>query len=185
MSDSNPDNRNNNNPPTWTPVPPPDGTSGKQPNEGQPQKRRSSLHSLLWVILVLAIGAIVGVISFLIIAPHLRLRGFFPGFPAPPSFTAEIFSFIAEHIILSTISIALLVSLVVVYGRIYKQTRANFALGIFIVLLALLFETILNYPILQLLTTGYSVNLASSILPELADIFTIVAYSVFLYLSLE
>jgi hypothetical protein len=176
MSDSNP---NNGNPQD---VPPPGGASPNQPNE-TPTNRRGRLQSLLWVILVLAIGATVGVVSFLVIAPHLRLRGFFP--PAPSSFIMEIFSLIAEHIILSTISIALLVSLVIIYGRIYKQTKANFALGIFIVLLALLFETFLNYPILQLLTTGYPVNLFSSPLPTLADIFTIVAYSVFLYLSLE
>jgi hypothetical protein len=179
MSDSNPDNSNNNSNPQA--VPP---ASDNQPNEIQPHRRRS-LQSLLWVILVLATGAIVGVVSFLLIAPHLSLRGFFPGFPPSSGYIMDIFSFIAEHIILSTISIALLVSLVIVYGKIYRQTRANFALGIFIVLLALMFETILNYPILQLLTTGYSVNLASSPLPTLADTFTIVAYSVFLYLSLE
>lgn len=179
MSNSNPNN--NNNPQA---VPPGGGNSSSRPSEVQPSGRRS-LRSLMWVIFVLAIGAIVGIISFLLIAPHLHLRGFFPGVPPESGYIIEIFTLIAEHIILSTISIALLVSLVVVYGRIYRQTRANFALGIFIVLIALLFETILNYPILQLLTTGYPVSLVSSPLPTLADVFTIVAYSVFLYLSLQ
>jgi len=185
MSDNN--RNSNNNPDSWTAVPPPDGTSGKQPSEGQPHERRR-LQSLLWVILVLAIGAITGVITFLLIAPDLTLRGFFPG-PPPSGLMMEIFTRLAEHIILSTISIALLVSLVLVYGRIYKQTKANFALGIFIVLLALLFETILNYPIIQILAAGPrgipTNELFSSSLTMLADIFTIVAYSVFLYLSLE
>lgn len=171
---------------------PQDNTGSPTPPASQPTdnaKARRSFRSLLWVIIVLLVGAIVGIISFLLIAPHLVIRGGggpFPFFGSSMNI-GELFTFIAEHIILSTVSIALLVSLVIVYARIYRQTKANFALGILIVLIALLFEAILNYPILLLMTTpgGVPISEFSYSLPTLADVFTIVAYTVFLYLSLQ
>lgn len=180
MSGSSSNNDNNNH-----------GDSAPQsiPEGGKPTKKkeRSRMQSLLWVFVVILVGAVIGILSFLLIAPHLALsgRGLFPPFLSS-DYIMQIFTLVAEHIILSTVSIALLVSLVVVYSRIYAQTKANFALGIFIVLLALLFEEVLNYPILELLTSGLPVDqLFSSPLPTLADMLTIVAYGVFLYLSLE
>jgi heme A synthase len=174
MSDNNPENNNN---------------ISSTPAENQPtgnQKSRRRFRSLLWVIIVLLIGIIVGIISFLLIAPHIVYVGPPPfGFPPSSGNLGALFTLIAEHIILSTVSIALLVSLVVVYARTYGRTRANFALGIFVVLLALLFEAILNYPILQLLLGPVPKSEFDNPLPTLADVFTIVAYTVFLYLSLE
>ena len=38
---------------------------------------------------------------------------------------------------------------VVVYGRMYVETKANFALGLVVVLIALLAQALLSYPILQ------------------------------------
>ncbi len=165
----------------------PESNIGSSPSESKPaeEKHGSGLRGLLWVIIVLLVGAMVGIVSFLLIAPHLGVRGGGP-FPFPsPSFVMDLFTLIAEHIILSTVSIALLVSLVVVYARIYRQTKANFSLGIFIVLLALLLEAILEYPILQLYISGIPYSELYYSLPALGDVFTIVAYSVFLYLSLQ
>ncbi len=154
-------------------TPPEDKSSGDE-------KASKSFRSLLWVIIVLLIGTIAGIILFLFVASHIIIIG---GGPPPPGFIAGILTFLAEHIILSTVSVALLISLVLVYGRIYRQTRANFSLGIFIVLLALLFQAILNYPILELYLVN---NLGPTAFSSpLADVFTIVAYAVFLYLSLE
>jgi hypothetical protein len=149
------------------------------------EKAGRSLRSLLWVIIVLLIGAAVGVIVFLVILPHLVFIG-----PPPFPFGGHmdlrlLFTFIAEHMILSTISVALLVSLVFVYVRIYRQTKANFALGILIVLIALLLDAIFTYPILQLVSTGIPDTELYYSLPTLGDVLTIVAYSVFLYLSLQ
>lgn len=162
----------------------PENNVGAGASESKPaeQKSRRGMQGLLWVIIVLLVGAVVGIVSFLLIAPHLVVVG------APPPFfhgINDLFTLIAEHIILSTVSIALLVSLVVVYARIYNQTKANFALGIFIVLLALLLEAILDYPILQLFVSGIPQSQLHYSLPTLGDVFTIVAYSVFLYLSLQ
>ncbi|MDH2900057.1 MAG: hypothetical protein PXY39_03725 [archaeon] len=167
---------------------PQDDADSHTPPPSQPtdnERARRSFRNLLWVIIVLLIGAIVGIISFLLIAPHLVLRGGPLTFFGAPLKIDELFTFIAEHIILSTVSIALLVSLVFVYARIYGQTKANFALGIFIVLLALLLDEILTYPILQLFTSGLSTTDLYYSLPTLGDVLTILAYSVFLYLSLQ
>ena len=52
------------------------------------------------------------------------------------------------HIILSTIGMALLVALILVYARTYQQTKANFILGLLVVLFALLLQSLLTYPLL-------------------------------------
>jgi hypothetical protein len=170
---------------------PQDNTGNSTPTAGQPtgssdEKARRSFRNLLWVIIVLLIGGVVGIIAFLLILPHLIITGGPPPFPFGGRMDIRLlFTFIAEHVILSTVSVALLVSLVIVYARIYRQTKANFALGIFIVLIALLLDGIFTYPILQLVSTGIPTTELYYSLPTLGDILTIVAYSVFLYLSLQ
>jgi hypothetical protein len=171
MSNNNPENNDT-------------GAGASESDEPAKEKSGRGLQGLLWVAIVLLVGAIVGTVSFLLIAPHIVVVGGPPPFVGT-SAVSDLFTLIAEHIILSTVSIALLVSLVVVYGRIYKQTKANFALGIFIVLLALLLDEILDYPILQLFIHGISPSQLHYSLPAVGDAFTIVAYSVFLYLSLQ
>ena len=177
---NNPDNNNGEN------LGPGPTDSTAPPKAGKFSRR---LRNLLWVVIILLIGAVVGAFSFLFIAPHIVFVGGHTPFPFPPFISSKainaLATLIAEHIILSTVSIALLASLLLVYTRTYVQTRANFALGIFVVLLALLFEAILAYPILQLLLGPVSSSEFSSPLPTIASIFTVVAYSVFLYLSLE
>jgi hypothetical protein len=73
-------------------------------------------------------------------------------------------------------------SLVIVYLKVYSETRANFALGLVIVLSALLLQTVFSYP---LVLGTQRVILVPGILTLLADFLTIGAYTVFLYLSLE
>lgn len=171
----------------------PDNSGGSpvaaENNQASERKSGGSLGSLVRVIIILIIGATVGVVSFLLIAPHIIFIGGHSPFSFPPFISSRalgaLTSLIAEHIIFSTVGIALLASLLVAYARTYKQTKANFALGIFIVLLALLFEGILDYPILQLSLGPVSASEFSSPLPTIADIFTVIAYAVFLYLSLE
>lgn len=81
------------------------------------------------------------------------------------------------HVILSTIEMVLLLALVAVYVKVYVETRANFSLGLLIMLGALTIYSFLSYP----LVVGYVVG--SEFFPY-ADLLTIVAYSIFLYLSL-
>jgi hypothetical protein len=148
---------------------------------------RRSFRSLIWVFIIILIGIVTGIFSFILITPHIGIVLKTPVseiiFPLP----GNLVYYLAWHIILSTVSIALLVSLVIVYTKTYSQTKANFSLGIVIVLLALLLESILNYPIYQVyIGVNPDVWLSGSGSSYfVADLFTIIAYSVFLYLSLQ
>ena len=105
------------------------------------------------------------------------------------TYTFEYEMLRAFHIILSTVGIALIIALIIVYARTYIQTRANFIFGLLIVLFALLLQAILTYQVfINFLGHGpgpeigeFALNFSSLV----ADIFMIVAYTAFLYLSLE
>ena len=87
------------------------------------------------------------------------------------------------HVILSTVEIVLLVSLVAVYIKVYAETRANFSLGLIIVLGALFVHSVLSFP--PVVNDIGSMLLGSGLFFPYTDLLTIIAYSVFLYLSLE
>jgi hypothetical protein len=150
------------------------GESGSGNND---QKRSGVIVGKLWVPVVIFIGTLFGVISYEIAAATSRFPHFHPpgGPPAGPDIFLEL------HIILSTIGIALLVALIIVYARTYVKTKANFILGLLVFLFALLLQSLLTYPVILELETGFAIEVFSPV----ADVFTIVAYTVFLYLSLE
>jgi hypothetical protein len=138
----------------------------------------------LWVVVVLLAGLVAGVLlSDLATLPEESRDPFFyrvPVFNPDPS--------IRLHIILTTVEVALLVSLVIVYLKVYRETRARFTLGLVAIFAALLLQTIFSYPLV--LGTGTAqtnvlVILVPGLLTLLADFLTIGAYTVFLYLSLE
>jgi hypothetical protein len=139
---------------------------------------KKSMAGKLWVVVVVLAGLVAGVLlSDLATLPEESREPFFRGVPVfnpDPS--------IRLHIVLTTVEVALLVSLVIVYLKVYSETKANFALGLVIVLSALLLQTVFSYPLI-LGTQG--VILVPGTLTTLADFLTIGAYSVFLYLSLE
>ena len=143
----------------------------------QPKARRRLVK--LFVPLLILVGAILGLV------PALNLEREFPrnGFPPIPGFGYGPFEYLQYHVVLSTVSLVLLLALIVVYSRSYIQTRANFMLGLLVVLFALLLEGMLRSPLLHLYLTG-TVEIDAFYSP-VSDVFTIIAYSVFLYLSLE
>ena len=143
----------------------------------QPKPRKRSVKFIVPVLLL--VGAVMGLVS------ALNLQREFPrnGFPPIPGFGYGPFEYLQYHIVLSTVSLVLLLALIVVYSRSYIQTRANFMLGLLVVLFALLLEGLLRSPLLHLYLIG-SVEIDAFYSP-VSDVFTIVAYSVFLYLSLE
>jgi hypothetical protein len=145
-------------------------------SNGGEQKKRGSTVSKLWVPIVILVGTVIGIISYEIAT---EISGFphFNRFGQP--FGPDVY--LEFHIILSTVGMALLVALIVVYIRTYLQTRANFILGLLVVLFALLLQALLTYPVLLELETGFAIEVFSPV----ADVFTIIAYTVFLYLSLE
>jgi len=85
-------------------------------------------------------------------------------------------------VVLSTVGIVFLVALLVVYLRTYAQTRARFALGLVVVLLALLVESVLSSPLVYGAFGQASDGLGTFL--AAADAFKVVAFAVFLYLSL-
>ncbi len=134
--------------------------------------------SKVWVPAVLFLGALIGAISYYFASqsadfPRFGRLGETPGADA----------YLEFHIILSTVGMALLIALILVYARTYRQTRANFILGLLVVLFALLLQSLLTYPLL--LELELTPRFAFAVFSPVADIFTIIAYAVFLYLSLE
>jgi len=130
--------------------------------------------SKFWVPFVIALGIFLGsVLSYVFASPFER-------YEYPPFAFDWIFLF---HVVLSTVSITLLVALLVVYAGVYSKTQANFALGITIVLAALLAQSLLEYPLFLGLVGRFPIGHGPFL--DSADIFTIIAYAVFLYLSLE
>ena len=130
--------------------------------------------------IVILIGAVIG------IASALNLRVEFPRTDFGPTVSGQNvgpLEFLQYHIVLSMISMIILVALIAVYSRSYIQTRANFMFGLLVVLFALLLQGLLQNPLAHLMI---SPNLeAENFYSPVSDVFTIVAYAVFLYLSLE
>ena len=142
--------------------------------EAEPRQPKKGTTKLL-VPLVWAVGILLGVL----LTSTVRLPFRF----GPFGFFEQFRNLLILHTILSTVIIALQVALVIVYLRVYADTRARFALGILVVMFALLVQSFLQYPLLL----GYVGTYAISFGPYLTsgDLFTMAAYSVILYLSLE
>ena len=139
-----------------------------------PKKRPTKL----LVPLVIALGLFLGVaLTYLIPLPSPSPFG-------PPFFIlTRLRNLLFWDMMLSTVSISLLIALAAVYFRIYAQTHGRFALGILVVILALLVQALFRYPLLLALTG--TISLEAGPFFSFADLFSIAAYSVFLYLSLE
>jgi hypothetical protein len=126
----------------------------------------------LWVPVVLVIGVVLGLVaSYFAPAPFVFFR------------FGSLREVLTLHILLSTVSIALLVALLVVYLRIFDQTGAKFALGITLVLFALLVQQLIQYPLFLGRAGPFPIGQGPYL--SFADLFTIAAYTIFLYLSLD
>jgi hypothetical protein len=145
------------------------------------KKEDKSYLQKLWVPIVLGLGFLVGeAISYGTAMPQPEggmdmFGGRFHQFPSDPAF--------GYHVIFTTMQVALLIALVVIYGKMYLETKANFALGLVFVLIALLVQALLSNPVLEDLIITPAVG--PGYLTPTADVFTICAYTVFLYLSLD
>ncbi len=139
--------------------------------------------SKIWVPIVLATGIILGIALSMVqstMATPWRPPGHGHG---DGGFGFRIETADDFDIILSTVSIILLFALVIVYAKTYGETNARFSLGLAIVLLALLFQSILTSPLVYGAFGQDSGGLGPFLL--LADVFKIVAFTIFLYLSLD
>ena len=153
-----------------------------EPGQAAEQSSEKGMHiSKVWVPVVLVIAVLLG----LVLAETIPSPVCPPGFYCPPpAYTSalSIYETLELHVVLSTIEIVLLASLVAVYIKVYAETRANFPLGLIIVLGALFVHSVLSYP---LVVQYIEPILYGSLFFPYTDILTIIAYSVFLYLSLE
>jgi len=143
------------------------------PANPKPQRRISRV----WVPVVLVFGILLGAL-FAVTAPAPPVR-----LGAGRFFLLSAERALEVHVILSTVEAVLLFALVIVYIKIYNDTRANFSMGILIVLFALLVHSVLSYP-LTVNQIG-PILLGSGAFFPYPDLLTIVAYTIFLYLSLE
>ena len=142
--------------------------------EQPPQKTKTGPARLV-VPLVLLVGILAGVaFSYAVPLPF--------GFGPFPPF-AQFRNLIIVHMVLSTVIISLQIALVIVYLKVYAETGARFALGILVVMSALLLQSLFQYPLLL----GFVGRTPIEFGPYLsaADLFTIAAYTIFLYLSLD
>jgi hypothetical protein len=139
---------------------------------------KKSMVGKLWVVVVLLAGMVAGVLlSDLATLPEESRDPFFrtvPVFNPDPA--------IRLHIISTSVEVALLVALVIIYLKVYSETKANFAVGLVTVFAALLLQTVFSYPLILGLRGAI---LVPGLLTTLADFLTLGAYTVFLYLSLE
>lgn len=144
----------------------------------EPKQQKPKRPAWLVVLLVLAVGILLGVaLSYLVPLPF----GFGPFPPFPPF--AQFRNLIIVHMVLSTVIIALQVALVIVYLGVYTETGARFSLGILVVMSALLLQSLFQYPLLLGFVGRYAVEFGPYL--STADLFTIAAYTIFLYLSLD
>lgn len=131
------------------------------------------------VALVLLVGVALGLLS-LVLTP-------IPEEDRPDLFrhltSISPYSLLEVHLILTTAEIVLLLALLGVYIKVFYETKASFALGLNVMLGALLLHTVFSYPLLEGLEGPVPVG--PGIFLPFSDIFTIGAYVVFLYLSLE
>jgi hypothetical protein len=134
------------------------------------------LPALAWVALVIVVGALLGFgLSFA--NPHPPP---YPGPGGPGMMPPNVFR---PAQLVGGVLLALLAALLVVYSRTYLETRARFALGLVVFLVALLWQAILGSAVLF-----NAVGAApGSVEPFLfvSSIIECVAFAIFLYISLQ
>jgi len=155
------------------PVVEPDQEAAQSPEKGMRVSK-------VWVPVILALAVLLGLVLAETIPSPVCPAGYY----CPPVYLylLSIHGALVLHVVLSTIEIVLLASLVVVYIKVYAETRANFSLGLTIVLSALFVHSLLSYP---LVVNDIEPILYGSLFFPYTDVLTIIAYSVFLYISLE
>jgi|SRR3990170_516655 len=140
------------------------------------EKKRNG--AKLWVPAALIAGVAAGILLSALPSPS---GGRWPG--RGPAWALHFETAADVDVVLSTVGAALLIALVLVYARTYRETKAVYALGLTVVLVALLVETILTSPLVYGAFGEAAGGLATYLL--LANVFKIGAFTGLLYLSLQ
>src|SRR5579871_270254 len=88
--------------------------NGKGNDASLPSNEKGRSHGAIKVLAVFAVGIGAGIFSFFLTVPHIGIVSHTPFGEMILPLPGSLFPFLAWHFILSTVSIALLVSLVVV-----------------------------------------------------------------------
>jgi uncharacterized membrane protein YozB (DUF420 family) len=121
----------------------------------------------------MVVGVTLGVVLALI-ARELSPR-------IPPFFPSGLRVLQDINIVISTVAISILVALTWIHMGIWRRSKAEFALGLSVVFLALLAQSLLTFPLLLVGFGGPFGPLAPFFLA--AEAFKVVALGVFLYLT--
>lgn len=140
----------------------------------QRSESKTGIGAAAWTLTVIGIGLVAG--AGLALIPRPDRPG--PG-PGPEAFQ----TLDDVDVVLSTVGVACLVALLVVYAKTFSDTGARFAIGLLFVLGALLFESVLTSPLLFGVFGHALGGLGPFVL--VSDAFRATALSAFLYLSLQ
>ncbi|MBS7641054.1 MAG: hypothetical protein QXJ19_05395 [Candidatus Bathyarchaeia archaeon] len=106
------------------------------------------------------------------------------GFAPPPNIPVpDLEIFYTVKSVISTVNIVIVAFLLLIYLDIYRKTNAQFALGLIIFSLILLFYTISSNPFIQILFGFRAIGLGPFAM--LPDAFALIALVILLYLSLK
>ncbi len=142
------------------------------------------------------ISSISIILGLLIVAVviGLVLTSMFP-LPKPPSIQnwtnppsgshhlPDLEAFYTAKTIISIINITLLIALLWIYIRIYREIKSRFAVGLILTMFALLFYAISSNPLLHLLYGFRAIGMGPFAM--IPDLFATVALIVLLFLSME
>lgn len=140
-------------------------------------RRGTGAGAASWVAIVVIVGAVVGAALSIAFPPM-------PGPPGPggPPGRGPIGLDRAAYV-LSTIDLAMLLALLAVYVRTYRETRARFALGLSAFLAALTLQTVFGSTLL-FGAFGFGPGGLGPFL-FVSYLFETIALAIFLYLSLD
>ncbi|MFX1482350.1 MAG: hypothetical protein ACFFCP_04090 [Promethearchaeota archaeon] len=133
----------------------------------------------IWII-----GAtIVAIILGMMLAPYVLKPPSNPPAPRPPEGGDLLALLVTVKTIVSFINIVLIVTLLVLYYRIYSDIQSRFTMGLLLLILVLLMYAVTSNPLVHILFGYYPFGLGPfTVIP---DLFTTFALLVLLYLSLE
>jgi len=141
--------------------------------------KKLRLGLLVAVILGLIIIGYFGAVSLPLVGRPPHPEGSFIEPPSP----GQLRTYLTIRAIVSTVNAGLAIFLLMVYIGIYLKTRAKFTVGLIIFTITLLLYALTSNPLLVVLVTARP--FAFNVFAGVSELFTTIALTILLYLSLE
>jgi hypothetical protein len=140
---------------------------------------------LIIVAMIVVAGAIGFASSNVLVKPpeHFVPPNFDPNHPPTGLDPADRDSFIHAKSAMTMINMMLSVALIALYVKIYRETKAQFTMGLIFVMLALFLYAMMSNPMIPMLF-GYRI-FGVGLFSILPDIFTTLALSILIYLTMK